>query len=156
MSKHPWALPNLPRRTDPLMPEIQQAPQSGELTQRFIAFVMMHAQQASLFLGQIPHPQTGKAETNLDAAKMFIDQLEMVREKTRGNLSQEESGIITHVLSDLQLAFVKVSSGDPSTPEPESMPASVEENVAPAPEASVVQDEDVTENRKRFSKSYGS
>ncbi len=137
------------------MPEIQQAPQSGELTQRFIAFVMMHAQQASLFLGQIPHPQTGKAETNLEAAKMFIDQLEMVREKTRGNLSQEESGIITHVLSDLQLAFVKVSSGEPPVAFSESAGESVEDAAA-SPSESLEPDDDGTENRKKFTKSYGS
>ncbi len=156
MCEHPWAPLNKPQPTDPIMPEIQQAPQSGELTQRFIAFVMMHAQQASLFLGQIPHPQTGKAETNLEAAKMFIDQLEMVREKTRGNLSQEEMGIITHVLSDLQLAYVKVSSGAPTTADPEPTPAPVEDAAASTSEGSILPEEEVTENRKRFTKSYGS
>ncbi|MEX1119331.1 MAG: DUF1844 domain-containing protein [Terrimicrobiaceae bacterium] len=138
------------------MPEIQQAPQSGELTQRFIAFVLMHAQQASLFLGQIPHPQTGKAETNLEAAKLFIDQLEMVREKTRGNLSQEESGILTHVLSDLQLAFVKVSSGESPALDTDPAPAPVEEASPSTSEAAAIPGEDVAENRKKFTKSYGS
>lgn len=138
------------------MPEIQQTQQSGELTQRFIAFVMMHAQQASLFLGQIPHPQTGKAETNLEAAKMFIDQLEMIREKTRGNLTQDESGILTHVLSDLQLAFVKVSSGEPVALDPEPVPPSIDEVAPPAAAAAILPEEETTENRKRFTKSYGS
>jgi hypothetical protein len=138
------------------MPEIQQTQQSGELTQRFIAFVMMHAQQASLFLGQIPHPQTGKAETNLEAAKMFIDQLEMIREKTRGNLTQDESGILTHVLSDLQLAFVKVSSGEPVAVEPEPVPPSVEDVTPPTTGAATAVEEETSESRKRFTKSYGS
>jgi hypothetical protein len=138
------------------MPEIQQTQQSGELTQRFIAFVMMHAQQASLFLGQIPHPQTGKAETNLEAAKMFIDQLEMIREKTRGNLTQDESGILTHVLSDLQLAFVKVSSGEPSVAEPEPIPAPTADAAPPAAGAAILPEEETSESRKRFTKSYGS
>ena len=68
------------------MAEVQTSTQSGELSQRFIEFVMMQAQNAALFLGQIPNPQTGKGEINLELAKMFIDQLGMIQEKTRGNL----------------------------------------------------------------------
>ncbi|MGH7936516.1 MAG: DUF1844 domain-containing protein, partial [Chthoniobacterales bacterium] len=56
------------------MAEVQTNTQIGELTQRFIEFVMMQAQNAALFLGQIPNPQTGKAEVNLEVARMFIDQ----------------------------------------------------------------------------------
>ena len=70
------------------MAEVQTSTNPGELTQRFIEFVMMQAQNAALFLGQIPNPQTGKGEVNLEVAKMFIDQLAMIQEKTRGNLTQ--------------------------------------------------------------------
>jgi len=38
---------------------------------------------------------------------MFIDQLEMIREKTRGNLTPEEEKFLTGVLSELQMAFVQ-------------------------------------------------
>ena len=65
------------------MAEVQTSTQSGELSQRFIEFVMMHAQNAALFLGQIPNPKTGEGEVNLDLARMFIDQLAMIQEKTR-------------------------------------------------------------------------
>ena len=57
------------------MAEVQTNTQTGELSQRFVEFVMMHAQNAALFLGQIPNPQTGEGEVNLDLARMFIDQL---------------------------------------------------------------------------------
>ena len=40
------------------MAEVQRTTVSGEMTQRFIEFVMMQAQNAAMFLGQIPHPQT--------------------------------------------------------------------------------------------------
>ena len=66
------------------MAEIQQATNSADLTQKFIELVMMQAQQAALCLGQMAHPSTGKAEINLDAARMFIDHLEIIREKTKG------------------------------------------------------------------------
>ena len=80
------------------MAEVQKTVQSGELTQRFIEFVMMTAQNAALFLGQIPNPKTGEPEVNLDLARMFIDQLEMIQEKTRGNLTNEETMVLRNTL----------------------------------------------------------
>jgi len=92
------------------MAEVQTNTQSlGELSQRFIEFVMMQAQNAALFLGQIPNPQTGKGEVNLELAKMFIDQLGMIQEKTRGNLTKEEEAVLKNTLSNLQMSFVEVS-----------------------------------------------
>src|SRR2546421_12077261 len=92
------------------MAEVQPTTQSwGEMSQRFIEFIMMQAQNAALFLGQIPNPQTGKGEVNLELAKMFIDQLAMIQEKTRGNLTNEETAVIKNTLSNLQMAFVEVS-----------------------------------------------
>src|SRR5204863_4336525 len=92
------------------MAEVQTNTQSlGELSQRFIEFVMMQAQNAALFLGQIPNPQTGKGEVNLELAKMFIDQLGMIQDKTRGNLTNEETAVLRNVLSNLQMACVEVS-----------------------------------------------
>src|SRR4028118_364330 len=101
------------------MAEVQTSTQTGEMTQRFIEFVMMHAQNAALFLGQIPNPQTGQGEVNLEVARMFIDQLAMIQEKTRGNLSSEEQAVLRNTLSNLQLVFVEVSEskgGRSSTP----------------------------------------
>src|SRR5436190_2951722 len=91
------------------MAEVQKTTQSGELSQRFVEFVMMHAQNAALFLGQIPNPKTGEGEVNLELAKMFIDQLDMIQEKTRGNLTSEESTVLRNALSNLQMAYVEVA-----------------------------------------------
>jgi Domain of unknown function (DUF1844) len=142
------------------MAEVQTTTQSGELTQRFIEFVMMQAQNAALFLGQIPNPQTGQAEVNLEVARMFIDQLAMIQEKTRGNLTNEESTVLRNALSSLQMAFVEATrSGQSPSVAPEaaaeassaatdSQPAaSSDATPTPAPEA---------ESKKKFSKSYGS
>ena len=46
---------------------------------------------------------------NLELAKMFIDQLGMIQEKTRGNLTNEEAAVLRNTLSNLQMAFVEVS-----------------------------------------------
>jgi hypothetical protein len=145
------------------MPEVQKTVQTGEMTQRFIEFVMMHAQNAALFLGQIPNPKTGEAEINLDLARMFIDQLEMVQEKTRGNLTNEEAMVLRNALSNLQLAFVEASGAagpqPPAQPEsaqpPPSQPAEQPASAAPGQSPSVASAESETESRKKFTKSYG-
>src|SRR4029453_17272720 len=95
------------------MAEVQKTTLSGELTQRFIEFVVMHAQNAALFLGQIPNPKTGQGEVNLDLARMFIDQLAMIQEKTRGNLTSEEAKVLSNALSNLQMAYVEVAREQP-------------------------------------------
>jgi hypothetical protein len=139
------------------MAEVQTNTQSGEMSQRFIEFVMMQAQNAALFLGQIPNPQTGKGEVNLELAKMFIDQLGMIQDKTRGNLSNEETAVLRNALSNLQMAFVEVSrevrEGKSESPAPEPK--------AEAPEPSAEKSEPAAspaseaESRKKFTKSYG-
>lgn len=146
------------------MAEIQQSTNSADLTQRFIELVMMNAQQAALCLGQMAHPSTGKAEVNLEAAKMFIDHLEIIREKSRGNLNKDEEKILTNVLSELQLAFVQVAqdgevtghvhdencnhddhSHEAVAPENSAQPEFKQES------APIVEDE----GKKKFTKSYG-
>src|ERR1044072_6313583 len=96
------------------MPENEKTVQTGEMTQRFIEFVMMQAQNAALFHGQIPNPKTGEAEINLDLARMFIDQLEMVQEKTRGNLTNDEAMVLRNALSNLQMAYVEAAGAPQS------------------------------------------
>lgn len=91
------------------MAEVQTSTHSGELTQRFVEFVLMQAQNASLFLGQTAHPQTGEPEVNFELAKMFIDQLLMIREKTRGNLIEQELNVLNTAISNLQVAFIEAS-----------------------------------------------
>lgn len=155
------------------MAEVQKTVQTGEMTQRFIEFVMMHAQNAALFLGQIPNPKTGEAEINLDLARMFIDQLEMVQEKTRGNLTNEETMVLRNALSNLQMAFVEVSGGarpesagggeaaPDITEQPESPSAAASQRAEqPSPSPSeqkppISSAEPETESRKKFTKSYG-
>src|SRR5947199_3999449 len=112
------------------MAEVQTSVQSGELSQRFIEFVMMHAQNAALFLGQIPNPKTGEGEVNLELAKMFIDQLAMIQEKTRGNLTSEESTVLRNALSNLQMAYVEVA-GEAPEGAPQPAAAKAEQQQAP-------------------------
>ncbi|MDQ6621927.1 MAG: DUF1844 domain-containing protein [Verrucomicrobiota bacterium] len=150
------------------MAEVQTTTQSGELAQRFIEFVMMQAQNAALFLGQIPNPQTGEGEVNLDLARMFIDQLAMIQDKTRGNLSNEEATVLRNTLANLQMAFVEVSQSEaggrkadkvaptapPSTPEAEPT-STTSPGGEPTSAATPTPAPDESESRKKFTKSYG-
>jgi hypothetical protein len=152
------------------MAEVQKTTLSGELSQRFIEFVVMHAQNAALFLGQIPNPRTGEPEVNLDLARMFIDQLAMIQEKTRGNLTSEETQVLSNALSNLQMAYVEVAreSGGArpesarrgeGVPQTEAAQAQIQAEQPPAatpePSAPITSTEPESESRKKFTKSYG-
>jgi hypothetical protein len=145
------------------MAEVQKTTLSGELSQRFIEFVIMHAQNAALFLGQIPNPKSGEPEVNLDLARMFIDQLAMIQEKTRGNLTNEEAKVLSNALSNLQMAYVEIAkeqprgAAQPEAPEaaPPQEPAEQPSPAGAQPSAPISSAEPETESRKKFTKSYG-
>ena len=143
------------------MAEYQQTSVSaGEMAQRFIEFVMMQAQNAAFMLGQIPHPQTGEREVNLDMARLLIDQLIMIQDKTKGNLNGDETRILGSFLTNLQMAFVETAqaqrTGDhaPSAT-PRAEPAEVQPEVKLAPDLTAQPGGD-SESKKKFVKSYGS
>jgi hypothetical protein len=69
---------------------------------RFNEFVILQAQNAGLFLGKIPNPQTGETSVNLRAAKSVIDSLEMLASKTRGNLTASEEKLLATALQNLK------------------------------------------------------
>lgn len=68
---------------------------------RFNNFVLLQAQNAGLFLGQLPHPATGEKTVNLVAAKSVIDSLEMLIEKTKGNLTDTENTLLSKAVDNL-------------------------------------------------------
>ena len=83
----------------------------------FYQMVTGHTQMVLTFLGRLPNPQTGEpGEVNLEAAELFIDQLEMLQGKTQGNLSDDESKLLAEALSVTQSAFVEVVEGQPDDP----------------------------------------
>ena len=143
---------------------------NSEMTKRFVQFVMVQAQNILYVLGRIPTPEGDRIPPNLQAAKMMIDHLELIRIKTEGNLSPQETKIITEALQQVQLAFVEASGGTPvgmmpdrgpqvdmsaleeeemiseETPSPEAPKATP----SPAPTVTAEADE-----KKKYYKSYG-
>lgn len=57
-------------------------------------------------LGKVANPVTGKAERNLDVAKQTIEIMEMLKQKTKGNLTEEETKLLDGLLAELQLNYV--------------------------------------------------
>ena len=74
---------------------------------RFNNFVLLQAQNAGLFLGQLPHPATGQKSVNLTAAKSVIDSLEMLSNKTKGNLTDEEQSLLNKAIENLSHLFTE-------------------------------------------------
>ena len=72
----------------------------------FEVMVTMLFTQAMAMLGQIPNPATGKAEINKPFAKHYIDSLEMLGEKTKGNLTDDEANTLSDALHALRMAYV--------------------------------------------------
>lgn len=81
---------------------LRPMPDSLESDPRFNEFVILQAQNAGLFLGQLPNPHTGGKSINLRAAKSVIDSLEMLASKTRGNLTASEVKLLTTALHNLK------------------------------------------------------
>jgi hypothetical protein len=73
----------------------------------FSTFVFSLNTSALLHLGEIPDPATGKQQEDLAMAKLTIDLIAMLQEKTRGNLAPDEENLVKHILYDLRLRYVQ-------------------------------------------------
>jgi len=76
----------------------------------FSAFVMSLNTSALYLLGEIADPETGALKQDLVLAKHTIDTLHVLKEKTKGNLSEEEENMLGKFLYDLQMRYVKAKS----------------------------------------------
>ncbi len=74
----------------------------------FSTFILSLNTAALVHLGEIPDPITNKKQVNLTLAKQTIDTLEMLREKTKGNLSVDEEKLLQSIIYELKLKFLKL------------------------------------------------
>ena len=126
----------------------------------FAQLVLQQSNMAMMLLGRVPHPENGKVIQDVEAARLFIDQLEMLEAKTKGNLTKEEEALLKQNLMNLRLSFVQaVESPAPSAAEKTTAKERAFEAPKPAEaphptastEPAVGQDD---EHRKKFSKKY--
>jgi len=73
----------------------------------FSTFVFSLTSSAFYNLGDMPDPMTGKTETNLPAVQQTIDMLNMLKEKTKGNLTDEEAKLMDQMIYELQMKYVE-------------------------------------------------
>ncbi|MFQ5867307.1 MAG: DUF1844 domain-containing protein [bacterium] len=79
----------------------------------FMSLVLSLSQAAMQQMGKVTNPLTGKIERNLEQAKVTIDMMEMLKERTKGNLVKEEEKLISETLATLQLNYVdEVKKGE--------------------------------------------
>jgi hypothetical protein len=106
----------------------QPGPESMEMPPAsFMVLLSTLATQAMAALGLVPDPLTGKPNVNRPIAKHFIDTLAMLQEKTKGNLTDEESAHLRDGLHQLRMAYVSTENlapgGEDKKPE---KPSSIE------------------------------
>jgi hypothetical protein len=128
----------------------------------FAGLVVNQTQLALMLLGKLAHPGTGQTVKDLDGAKMFIDQLEMLEAKTKGNLDEQERRLLREQLTSLRMAFVEATTEPTASSKaresgsiPDAATGPQEGEGAPeAGEPAEASTADVGDSRKKFSKKY--
>jgi len=123
------------------------------LSALFAHLVMQQSNMAMMLMGKTPHPETGKPVRDFESAKLFIDLLEMLEAKTKGNLDKHEAGFLKQNLTALRMAFVEAAdherSAKPEKTVPETPTTAAAAEAPPQTESS-----GSDESRKKFSKKY--
>ena len=92
----------------------ERAPETAEPDSQeslnFASFMLSLATTGMVHLGEIPEPTTGQKLENLEAARQMIDILDILKEKTAGNLSPEESQLMESLLYELRMKFLSKSN----------------------------------------------
>jgi hypothetical protein len=141
----------------------ERNPADGEhadvMSALFAQMVMQQSNLALMLLGKTAHPESGQIVRDIEGAKLFIDQLEMLEVKTRGNLSKEEAALLKQSLMALRMAFVECVNAPPPPAEagkeggaaPAGAASATEPTPTAAPTATSTGEE---ESRKKFTKKY--
>jgi hypothetical protein len=88
-------------------PDSKEIPLPEPSFSTFLTFFFF--QQAIMFLGELPHPETQQVTKNLPMAKYLIDTMAIIKEKTKGNLTSEEQSQLDAFLTELRMRYVKAA-----------------------------------------------
>lgn len=137
--------------------ELGQPSREEMMSAIFANLVVQQTNMALMLMGRVAHPETGERVQDLEAARMFIDQLEMIELKTKGNLDKREEQLLKQSLMSLRMAFVETVESGPgqtataaapnATPQPP-----VDHDVKTGETAASATPEE--ESRKKFTKKY--
>jgi hypothetical protein len=133
------------------------AGQDKMMSALFASMIRQYTNMALIFLGQAPHPQSGQTAQDLEQATYFIDQLEMLAVKTKGNLDKQEDALLKQSLTHLRLAFVEAAEHPAPIAPPAAAPAAppTDEQETPVTEPTLPGEKPAeAESRKKFTKKY--
>jgi len=131
--------------------------QDKTMSNLFASLVIQNTNMAWIFLGQAPNPQTGQTAQDLENARYFIDLLEMLEVKTKGNLAKQEDALLKQSLTQLRLSFVEAVEHPLQAATPVATPAAppTDEQETPVTEPVLPGEPGAeSESRKKFSKKY--
>jgi len=72
----------------------------------FGSFILSLSTTALIHLGEVADPAAKEKKVNLEGAKQMIDLIHMLKEKTKGNLNQEESALLDNLLYELKMKYM--------------------------------------------------
>ena len=84
--------------------------------QLFLSLIYSFQMQTMMQLGKLANPMTGKIEKELDGAQVTIDMLDMLKAKSKGNTTDDESRFLEQVIADLKLNYVEERDKDMKEP----------------------------------------
>ena len=103
--------PGVPARARTQAPAAASGQGAVDLQGLFVMF----ASSALINLGEAADPATGERLVDLEQAKDAIDLLLLLRDKTAGNRTEHESRLLEQILYDVQMRYVRATSGSPRT-----------------------------------------
>lgn len=141
--------------TQPTDGSLAGASREDVLSALFAGMILQQTNMALMLLGRMPHPETGENVRDLDSAKMFIDQLEMLEAKTRGNLDKNEEKLLKQSLTTLRMAFVEAVD-EQAAPAASKSSGNTAESAAgsSSPSRTAAPSSAEEDSRKKFSKKY--
>ena len=99
-----------PKKEEPKEQAPRKEPETPPLPEvNFTSLIFSLSSTALFHLGEIPDPQTGKRAKDLPLAKHAIDTIAMLKEKTEGNLTEEEQKFVETVLTDVRWRYVNAT-----------------------------------------------
>ena len=104
--------------SDSTQPTEQERPQLPPVD--FSAFIAELGTTALAYLGGFQNPETKEILVDLEMAKRTIDTIDLLKEKTEGNLTAPESNLLDNTLYNLRMTYIRMANNPPSPPTPET------------------------------------
>ena len=114
----------------------------------FISYLANLVETGRLYLEGIPNPETNEVVTNFPLVKHIIDTIEMLEEKTKGNLTAPEANFLANTLYELRMGYVRAISRQEAAAQEET-PTHEEET--PTDETEKTEEEASTDNTENAS-----